>query len=305
MICPLCNREIENESKYCTYCGKKINPIILENPHCDQCGRYTIFGFRGKKRSVQIIKEYDMCLCEECFDKLDIEKKYGTAYRKYDESYSEDDWNSFRQDIIDKMNELGYKDEVKDKFENYVDREINWIEFKKKEKKSFVASYRLDYLGGHPKRESKMNNVEISVWINYFFIQTVGTIKFDDIQSVHYETQEEINHRVTATRLVLLGAFALAAKKREVETHRYLTVDYLYEDVEYTLVLSGDHVSEAYQSLASAFNKYKKENKKEEDKPVEQNTLPYEELKKLKELLDMGVITQEEFDVKKKEMLGI
>lgn len=31
----------------------------------------------------------------------------------------------------------------------------------------------------------------------------------------------------------------------------------------------------------------------------------YEELKKVKELLDMGIITQEEFDIKKKELLGI
>ena len=32
---------------------------------------------------------------------------------------------------------------------------------------------------------------------------------------------------------------------------------------------------------------------------------PYEELKKLKELLDAGVITQEDFDAKKKMLLGI
>ncbi|MFQ7667775.1 MAG: SHOCT domain-containing protein [Thomasclavelia ramosa] len=32
---------------------------------------------------------------------------------------------------------------------------------------------------------------------------------------------------------------------------------------------------------------------------------PYEELKKVKELLDMGIISQEEFDAKKKELLGL
>ena len=30
-----------------------------------------------------------------------------------------------------------------------------------------------------------------------------------------------------------------------------------------------------------------------------------DELKKLKELLDMGIITQEEFDAKKKQLLGL
>lgn len=37
--------------------------------------------------------------------------------------------------------------------------------------------------------------------------------------------------------------------------------------------------------------------KKEED--------PYEQIKKLKELLDMGIISQEEFDSKKKEILKL
>ena len=32
---------------------------------------------------------------------------------------------------------------------------------------------------------------------------------------------------------------------------------------------------------------------------------PYEELKSLKELLDMGIVTQEEFDAKKKQLLGL
>ena len=32
---------------------------------------------------------------------------------------------------------------------------------------------------------------------------------------------------------------------------------------------------------------------------------PYEEVKQLKELLDMGIITQEEFDLKKKELLKL
>jgi hypothetical protein len=36
-----------------------------------------------------------------------------------------------------------------------------------------------------------------------------------------------------------------------------------------------------------------------------QQTSAADELKKFKELLDMGVITQEEFDAKKKQLLGL
>lgn len=38
---------------------------------------------------------------------------------------------------------------------------------------------------------------------------------------------------------------------------------------------------------------------------IVQSVSPAEELKKFKELLDMGVITQEEFDAKKKQILGL
>ena len=38
---------------------------------------------------------------------------------------------------------------------------------------------------------------------------------------------------------------------------------------------------------------------------VQQATSPAEELKKMKELLDMGIITKEEFDEKKKQLLGL
>ena len=35
------------------------------------------------------------------------------------------------------------------------------------------------------------------------------------------------------------------------------------------------------------------------------NTLTNEDIKKLKDLLDSGIITQEEFDAKKKQFLGL
>ena len=36
-----------------------------------------------------------------------------------------------------------------------------------------------------------------------------------------------------------------------------------------------------------------------------QNIDPVEEIKKYKELLDLGIISQEEFDEKKKDLLGL
>ncbi len=40
-------------------------------------------------------------------------------------------------------------------------------------------------------------------------------------------------------------------------------------------------------------------------KPNHSINNPYAEIKQLKELLDIGAITQEEYDIKKKQILGI
>ena len=46
--------------------------------------------------------------------------------------------------------------------------------------------------------------------------------------------------------------------------------------------------------------------KEENNTPQENNTNdPIEEVKRLKELLDMGILFQEEFDKKKKELLNL
>ena len=39
--------------------------------------------------------------------------------------------------------------------------------------------------------------------------------------------------------------------------------------------------------------------------PMQAAPSPADELKKFKELLDMGALTQEEFDIKKKQLLGL
>lgn len=43
----------------------------------------------------------------------------------------------------------------------------------------------------------------------------------------------------------------------------------------------------------------------QKEKSENNTSNPYEEVKQLKELLDMGIITQEEFDLKKKELLKL
>lgn len=65
--------------------------------------------------------------------------------------------------------------------------------------------------------------------------------------------------------------------------------------------------NEKMEEVANYVRKRIDEIKSQGDKPVTivQSSSPAEELKKMKELLDIGIITQEEFDAKKKQLLGL
>ena len=60
-----------------------------------------------------------------------------------------------------------------------------------------------------------------------------------------------------------------------------------------------------YTAIRDAFNNYQEHTEELEESKGQAAISPADELKKFKELLDMGVITQEEFDAKKKQLLNL
>ena len=68
-------------------------------------------------------------------------------------------------------------------------------------------------------------------------------------------------------------------------------------------ILFGESQNELAQQIADYIEQ--KRNQSTTQTQVIQQTSSADELKKFKELLDMGVITQEEFDAKKKQLLGL
>lgn len=169
----------------------------------------------------------------------------------------------------------------------------------------------LEYKGGHPLIV-KEGKVDIDLYENKLVIAySLNRIEasFRNILNVHYETQEQIEKRITATRLITLGVFALAFKKKKKNTDKYLTIDFKDDNgLEYTALFTGTTSNIAYSSIYNALSTYKSthnENIIEDTSTQNETNDPYEELKKLKELLDMGIISQEDFEAKKKDLLQI
>lgn len=78
----------------------------------------------------------------------------------------------------------------------------------------------LNYLGGHPLRQAPEAGVSLALAPGRVGVEriTAGGLLFSvnlsEISAVEVETQEEVQQRVTATRLLVAGVFAFAWKKR-------------------------------------------------------------------------------------------
>lgn len=170
------------------------------------------------------------------------------------------------------------------------------------------VNLKLEYKGGHPAlTKEKDCNLKITnedITISYGI--SSATINYSAVTNIGFETAEQISRRITATRLVTLGVFAFAFKKKKKDSEKYLTVDFKENNIECAVMFSGKRAQDAYSRLYERYSNYLKRNNIQNTSEKQLSASdPYEELKKVKELLDMNVISQEEFNKKKKELLGL
>ena len=114
------------------------------------------------------------------------------------------------------------------------------------------------------------------------------------------ESGSELQARVTMTRLVALGVFAFAAKKKK-GGEKYLTIE--GPDFVWTAEVKRDKKD---IDKAMKFINQINTNSKIYSKSMQitsSTTSIDDELKKFKELLDSGAITQEEFEIQKSKLL--
>lgn len=157
------------------------------------------------------------------------------------------------------------------------------------------------YLGGHPlfSNESKAV-IEINEDnVKLYFYDEIFELKYQDIENVSVKTQEEVLRRMTATRYVLFGVFALAMKKKEVNRTNYIIIECN------KFLLSFTENTEVLKALYNAFEAYNTKHHIIAKIDVSEDLKNLELIKKLKELLDIDAITKEEYEAKKKQLLGL
>ncbi|WP_204176813.1 MULTISPECIES: SHOCT domain-containing protein [unclassified Staphylococcus] len=113
-------------------------------------------------------------------------------------------------------------------------------------------------------------------------------------------------------REIILGALKISGEKRGLVYHKItlednidnlkVNIDFFNKSVKTKFMDTFDLVN---QVLIDNYNSKKDSVEIADETQSDNKEIPYEELKQLKELLDMDVITQEEFDIKKKELLNL
>ena len=210
-------------------------------------------------------------------------------------------------------------------FQMIAGSDVSAIKFELKQKKEFeeiyekagsfarqgiarlVTSYRLAYVGGNtgiPRGSS----VTLEGYDRFLLCVSVAVrkgiertlIPYTMVEHIRIETQDEIKERFEDHRVLLSGPLATMFKKKPKKKQRLLTLDAIDPNGQpILLVFEGDAIYDV-QALVEPLIRQK-------DQPMNKKTVmdPYEEMKKVKELLDLGIIDQEDFDKKKKELLNL
>lgn len=172
----------------------------------------------------------------------------------------------------------------------------------------------LNYLGGIPQIKNSCD-VKVHAFINEVQIDAKGglfgrTIKipYTDIYDVQLQTEEQISKDVTLTRLLLIGVLAFGAKKKTKTVNYCLVLDYEKDGIRTKGIFSGESCNKIYSEITTWRQKALQKQGKQTPppaQPTDQTVDAAAEIAKFKSLLDNGAITQDEYEAKKKQLLGI
>jgi hypothetical protein len=174
-------------------------------------------------------------------------------------------------------------------------------------------SYSLNYLGGIPELK-KAGDVTVNVTSDYISVSAglfaKVAILYSAVSDVSLKTDEQISKDVTITRLLLLNIFAFGLKKKTKTTTYNLVIEYSYNGIQTAAVFSGNNVPQVNSDIMKRRAAYLKKHPVAVSTPAaptvaETPTDAAAEIGKFKGLLDAGAITPEEYEAKKKQLLGL
>lgn len=174
-------------------------------------------------------------------------------------------------------------------------------------KKLAAISYGLTYMGGYgdtKKAGGKLTFFENQTEFEAAFGKSKSfKIKNTEIVDVAIEGRHEVDKRVTVTRLLAVGIFAFAIKKKNEDKEAFVTIE-LKDGSEAIFHLTNRSPLEVKKKLSGAIGRVKQGKKQEASAQESGLSSIADELAKLNELKKQGIISQEEFESQKQKLLS-
>lgn len=170
-----------------------------------------------------------------------------------------------------------------------------------------LGALQVEYMGGYgDKRKAKgvLTFFEKQTEFNAP-LSTKFTIVNNQIKDVVIEGKDEVNRRVTVTRLLAVGIFAFALKKKNKDQEAYITFE-LSDGQEVILFVDNKAPMALRAKLAKVISTVKQANVANQSQPIQASTSRSvaDELTKLVSLKEQGILSQEEFESEKAKILN-
>jgi hypothetical protein len=167
---------------------------------------------------------------------------------------------------------------------------------------------RLDYIGGLPGADRERKNVSARIDAEGIHLSDPGAmlrweqeLAWESVREFAVEGSDQVQQRVTVTRLLAVGIFAFAWRKKErsaflvldigdgevILASRNHTIHQLRTELRSLLATSAEHLRDP-QAATSA--------------PAP--STPAKRIRQLQELLDQGLIGQDGFDAKRQAIIN-
>lgn len=162
-----------------------------------------------------------------------------------------------------------------------------------------------DYMGGYNNTVKATgvltfyeNQIEYKAALN---ARSSFTFRYDEIANIAVEGKDEVTRRVTVTRLLAVGIFAFALKKKSEDKEAFITLE-LTDGQEVVFQVNKVSPMELKAKLSKGIAKVKQNAPKAPSSTAPASVA--DELAKLAKLKQDGILTQAEFDKKKSELLS-
>jgi hypothetical protein len=168
---------------------------------------------------------------------------------------------------------------------------------------------KINYVGGYD--DQKRYNAKLCFYEKQIIYSSFGQpvkgliIDASDVGSIEVGGQQQTNSRISVTRMATLGVFSLAAPKRNTTKDTSVVIG--LKDGRQVFFHTKDLTEfEVHSKLANAISHYHRLQAGQQQ-PVSnpQPTDSANQILKYAELKKRGVITEEEFQAKKKQLLGL